>query len=143
VFVNAAGDKAANDTEKFSARERVINLPSLHSAFHMLLAEWTLVPADLFAVLCCHIRLWWAWFLVAGCACGGSLRAHGTCGAIWQSVFAALHVLGERNRGFLPGPFQNFLAHFVYDGLLPSTFLAPPQRCQPFVRATGNLTHQG
>jgi len=73
----------------------------------------------------------------------GSTRAHTTCCAIWQSLFAALHFLGERVRGFLPCPFQNFLAHFVYDGLLPSTFLTPPQRCQPLVRATGNLTHQG
>ena len=141
--MNTAGDTAAADAEKFPARKRMINFPSFDTAVHMFLAEWTLVPVQLFAGLRFHIRLWWAWFLVAGCACGGSRMAHGTCGAIWQSVFAALHVLGERNRAFLLGLCQNFTADFVYYGLLTSTCLAPSQRCQPLVCATGNSTHQG
>ena len=124
--MNPAGDTAADDTEKFPACKRMINLPSFDSAVHMLLAEWTLVPARLFAGLACHIRLWWARFFLAGGASGGIITVHTSRCAVWTLLFAALHVLGERNRGFLPGPFQNFLAHFVYDGLLPSTFLAPP-----------------
>ena len=143
MLVHAAGDIAASDTELFSARIPMINLSSFDSAVHMLLAEWTLVPAHLFAVLRCHIRLWRARFVLAGGVCSGSLRTHGTRCAIWQSLFAALHFWGECTRGFLLGPCQNFLTHFVYDGLLPSAFLAPPQWCQPLVRATRNLTHQG
>ena len=45
MLVHAAGDIAASDTELFSARIPMMNLSSFDNAVHMLLAEWTLVPA--------------------------------------------------------------------------------------------------
>ena len=119
VLVNAAGDICRQRHGTYSRTHTDDQFVTVsNSAVHMLLAEWTLVPAHLFAGLRCRSRLWRARFVLAGGVCSGSLRTQGTRCAIWQSLFAALHFWGECNRGFLLGPCQNFLTHFVYDGLL-------------------------
>ena len=126
MLVNAAGDMASNDAKKFPART-MMNLPSCDNAVHVFLAVWTLVALHLFVRLRrFHVQQWRARSFLAGGVRGGSTRADTTCRAIWQSLLAALRFLGVRNPRILLVSCENFFAHFVYDGLLPSTFFASP-----------------
>ena len=61
-------------TEPFPACKGMVNLPVLHCAVDTFLAEWTLVPVHLFAVLRFQARLWRARFFLAGGLCGGSIN---------------------------------------------------------------------